>query len=328
MVKFNELNENSSEEDGENRKIAKPRRARVFSSSDDDEPCPETVQVNAESSSTEVNTADTTSYNVDASGKKTGSEDEKPQAVKSRLILSSDTESDESDDENSRKSDHTTAVANFENDRMEATSPSNDVVPDEKEEKLKNEFFKTVKCPTLKSKLLTASDIESDSSDHEQYNDTPSNDVVQDEKEEKLRNETFKTVKYPTLKSKLITASDIESDGSDHEQFNDSNINGPDGVLPLSSDDSENENGEVHEPKSKEREQENKKKKKKKRPVKEVDPKLAIRSETQRMEREMPVNLPYHKPKQRSLREFLSRKKNEIRADSLRSTSHHMIRTW
>lgn len=154
MVKFNELNENSSEEDGENRKIAKPRRARVFSSSDDDEPCPETVQVNAESSSTEVNTADTTSYNVDASGKKTGSEDEKPQAVKSRLILSSDTESDESDDENSRKSDHTTAVANFENDRMEATSPSNDVVPDEKEEKLKNEFFKTVKCPTLNPNYL------------------------------------------------------------------------------------------------------------------------------------------------------------------------------
>ncbi|XP_018012533.2 uncharacterized protein LOC108669649 [Hyalella azteca] len=37
-----------------------------------------------------------------------------------------------------------------------------------------------------------------------------------------------------------------------------------------------------------------------------------IRSESQRRVREGPISLPYHRPKQRSLQEFLSRKKNEI----------------
>jgi len=68
--------------------------------------------------------------------------------------------------------------------------------------------------------------------------------------------------------------------------------------------------------------------KRKKKKELQVNNKLAIRSETQRMERENQVHLPYHRPKQRSLKEFMSRKKNHIKAESLRSVSRDMIQVW
>jgi len=46
-----------------------------------------------------------------------------------------------------------------------------------------------------------------------------------------------------------------------------------------------------------------------------------IRSKSQRLSREIEISLPYHKPKQRTLQEFLNRKKILVALPKASSTS-------
>ena len=73
--------------------------------------------------------------------------------------------------------------------------------------------------------------------------------------------------------------------------------------------DSSGEEALIQEEKTSHKKKERKKKKKSKP---EEDEKLKIYSETQRLMREKEISLPYHKPKQRTLKEFLNRKKRTI----------------
>lgn len=131
-----------------------------------------------------------------------------------------------------------------------------------------------------------------------------------------------KSVNKFGFKSTLITDSDVEYDNDSEPGKSDAG--GPENNLPY---ERENENSSLCEQPNAQT-PEKPKKKKKKKSKKELNDKLAIRSETQRLEREQTVHLPYHRPKQRSLREFLSRKKNQINENSLRLSSPNMLHAW
>ncbi|XP_065223021.1 claspin-like [Planococcus citri] len=267
----------SSSSDG---KRSQSRKSRSSSSSSSDEKKTQSRKSRSSSS----NSDDEIRPRLKKSGKKSSSSGDKKLS-----------KSDSSDNETHSQSKRSNSSDNDSRSACSQISNKNNASDNEKSASspipTKADSNNAQQKSSGKYSLITASDLESEDDTRPVMNESMSDDDLR--------------LKSNKKSKKLLKKKSTSNKKSAH-----SKSNGLSEAFDSSgSDDEETPSPKRVQKSAAKRKSETKTPKDSKASKKEKDPLLSIRSETQRMIREGRISLPYHQPKQRSLHEFLQRRK-------------------